>query len=145
LGHTHTVESQVKSDGANLHCRGLAQALAIPTLCPFDHQRSLGLFFGFKKIQKSVESKFMLEIQVLCLYMNIIAMYLEGITKSQLLRFILMMADIREEKLLQSFLWKMVHFALFLVKISINFRPGYSTLFFFPITVRLYFTKISKL
>jgi hypothetical protein len=42
---------------------------------------------------------------------------------------------IREEKLLQSFLWKMVHFALFLVKISINFRPGYSTLFLFSITV----------
>jgi hypothetical protein len=39
---------------------------------------------------------------------------------------------IREEKLLQSFLWKMVHFALFLVKISINFWPGYSTLFFSP-------------
>jgi hypothetical protein len=28
---------------------------------------------------------------------------------------------IREEKLLQLVLWKMVHFALFLVKISINF------------------------
>jgi hypothetical protein len=37
---------------------------------------------------------------------------------------------IREEKLLQLLLWKMVHFALFLVKISINFRPGYSTKFF---------------
>jgi hypothetical protein len=37
---------------------------------------------------------------------------------------------IREEKLLQLLLWKMVHFAMFLVKISINFRPGYSPLFF---------------
>jgi hypothetical protein len=49
--------------------------------------------------------------------------------------WLLLHQHIREEKLLQSFLWKMVHFALFLVKISINFRPGYSTLFFFPITV----------
>jgi hypothetical protein len=39
-------------------------------------------------------------------------------------------ACIREEKLLQLLLWKMVHFALFLVKISINFRPSYSTVFF---------------
>jgi hypothetical protein len=46
---------------------------------------------------------------------------------------------------LQLFLWKMVHFALFLVQISINFRPGYSTLFFSHHSVRLYFTKISKL
>jgi hypothetical protein len=38
---------------------------------------------------------------------------------------------IREENLLQMVLWKMVHFALFLVKISINFSPGYSTVFFF--------------
>jgi hypothetical protein len=38
---------------------------------------------------------------------------------------------IREENLLQMALWKMVHFALFLVKISINFSPGYSTVFFF--------------
>jgi hypothetical protein len=53
--------------------------------------------------------------------------------------------SIREEKLLQSFLWKMVHFALFLVKIFITFRPGYSTLFFFHHSVCLYFTKISKL
>jgi hypothetical protein len=30
---------------------------------------------------------------------------------------------IREQKLLQLLLWKMVHFALFLVKISINFSP----------------------
>jgi hypothetical protein len=37
---------------------------------------------------------------------------------------------IREAKLLQLLLWKMMHFALFLMKISINFRPGYSTLFF---------------
>jgi hypothetical protein len=37
---------------------------------------------------------------------------------------------IREENLLQMVLWKMVHFALFLVKISINFSPGYSTVFF---------------
>jgi hypothetical protein len=43
-----------------------------------------------------------------------------------------MVSTIREEKLLQSFLWKMVHFAQFLVKISINFRPGYSILLFFP-------------
>ena len=42
--------------------------------------------------------------------------------------------SIREEKLLQLLLWKMVHFALFLVKISINFSPSYSTVFF-PITV----------
>jgi hypothetical protein len=40
------------------------------------------------------------------------------------------MQHIREEKLLQLLLWKMVHFALFLVKISINFRPSYSTVFF---------------
>jgi hypothetical protein len=37
---------------------------------------------------------------------------------------------IREENLLQMVLWKMVHFALFLVKISINFSPSYSTVFF---------------
>jgi hypothetical protein len=37
---------------------------------------------------------------------------------------------IREENLLQMVLWKTVHFALFLVKISINFSPGYSTVFF---------------
>ena len=37
---------------------------------------------------------------------------------------------IREENLLQLVLWKMVHFALFLVKISINFSPSYSTVFF---------------
>jgi hypothetical protein len=36
-----------------------------------------------------------------------------------------------------------VHFALFLVKISINFSPGYSTVFFHH-SVRLYFTIISK-
>jgi hypothetical protein len=30
--------------------------------------------------------------------------------------------------------WKMVHFALFVVKIAINFSPSYSTVFF-PITV----------
>jgi hypothetical protein len=41
---------------------------------------------------------------------------------------------IREEKLWQLLLWKMVHFALFLVKISINFSPSYST-DFFSITV----------
>jgi hypothetical protein len=40
---------------------------------------------------------------------------------------------------------EMVHFALFLVKISINFRPGYITLFFPHHSGRLYFTKISKL
>jgi hypothetical protein len=38
--------------------------------------------------------------------------------------------NIREENLLQMVLWKMVHFALFLVKISINFSPSYSTVFF---------------
>jgi hypothetical protein len=38
--------------------------------------------------------------------------------------------DIREENLLQMVLWKTVHFALFLVKISINFSTGYSTVFF---------------
>jgi hypothetical protein len=48
---------------------------------------------------------------------------------------------IREENLLQMVLWKTVHFALFLVKISINFSPGYSTVFFHH-SVRLYFTKI---
>jgi hypothetical protein len=37
---------------------------------------------------------------------------------------------IREENLLQMVLWKTLHFALFLVKISINFSPGYSTVFF---------------
>jgi hypothetical protein len=31
---------------------------------------------------------------------------------------------------LQLVLWKMVHFALFLVKISINFSPSYSSVFF---------------
>jgi hypothetical protein len=51
---------------------------------------------------------------------------------------------IREENLLQMVLWKTVHFALFLVKISINFSLGYSTVFFFHHSVRLYFTKISK-
>jgi hypothetical protein len=40
------------------------------------------------------------------------------------------MEFIREEKLLQLLLWKMVHFALFFVKISINFSPSYSTVFF---------------
>jgi hypothetical protein len=50
---------------------------------------------------------------------------------------------IREENLLQMVLWKMVHFALFLVKISINFSPSYSTVFFHH-SVHLYFTKISK-
>jgi hypothetical protein len=52
---------------------------------------------------------------------------------------------------LQLVLWKMVHFALFLVKISINFSPSYSTVFF-PITVYVstvqkfqnFSTKISK-
>jgi hypothetical protein len=42
---------------------------------------------------------------------------------------------------LQLVLWKMVHFALFLVKISINFSPSYSTVFFHH-SVRLYCTKI---
>ena len=51
---------------------------------------------------------------------------------------------IREEKLLQLVLWKMVHYALFLVKISINFSPSYSTVFFFHHSVRFYCTKISK-
>jgi hypothetical protein len=51
---------------------------------------------------------------------------------------------IREENLLQLVLWEMVHFALFLVKISINFSPSYSTVFFFHHSVRLYCTKISK-
>jgi hypothetical protein len=59
--------------------------------------------------------------------------------------------NIREENLLQMVLWKMVHFALFLVKISINFSPSYSTVFF-PITVYVstlqkfqnFITKISK-
>jgi hypothetical protein len=41
-----------------------------------------------------------------------------------------MIPSIREENLLQMVLWKMVHFALFLVKISINFSPSYSTVFF---------------
>jgi hypothetical protein len=45
---------------------------------------------------------------------------------------------------LQLVLWKMVHFALFLVKISINFSPSYSTVIFFHHSVRLYCTKISK-
>jgi hypothetical protein len=44
---------------------------------------------------------------------------------------------------LQLVLWKMVHFALFLVKISINFSPSYSTVFFHH-SVHLYCTKISK-
>ena len=35
-----------------------------------------------------------------------------------------------EEKLFQLLLWKVVHFAPFLVKISINFSPSYSTVFF---------------
>jgi hypothetical protein len=38
---------------------------------------------------------------------------------------------IREENLLQMVLWKTVHFALFLVKISINFSHDCSTVFFF--------------
>jgi hypothetical protein len=47
-------------------------------------------------------------------------------------------------------LWKMVHFALFLVKISINFNPGYSTVFFITVYVSTlqkfqnFITKISK-
>jgi hypothetical protein len=53
-------------------------------------------------------------------------------------------SNIREEKLLQLVLWKMVHFALFLVKFSINFRPSYCTVFFHH-SVCLYCTKISKL
>jgi hypothetical protein len=36
----------------------------------------------------------------------------------------------------------MVHFALFLVKISINFSPSYSTVFFFSITV--YISTVQK-
>jgi hypothetical protein len=44
---------------------------------------------------------------------------------------------------LQMVLWKMVHFALFLVKISINFSPSYSTVFSHH-SERLYFTKIAK-
>jgi hypothetical protein len=52
---------------------------------------------------------------------------------------------IREEKLLQLLLWKMVHFALFLVKISINFSPSYSTVFFSHHSGHLYSTKNSKL
>jgi hypothetical protein len=58
---------------------------------------------------------------------------------------------IREENLLQMVLRITVHFALFLVKISINFSPGYSTVFF-SITVYVstlqkfqnFITKISK-
>ena len=45
-------------------------------------------------------------------------------------QFTVVRAIIREENLLQMVLWKTVHFALFLVKISINFSPGYSTVFF---------------
>jgi hypothetical protein len=45
---------------------------------------------------------------------------------------------IREEKLLQLLLWKMVHFALFLVKISMNFSTGYSTVFSAQWTSLLY-------
>jgi hypothetical protein len=48
---------------------------------------------------------------------------------------------IREEKLLQLVLWKMVHFALFLVKISINLSPSYSTVFFF---ITVYVSTIQK-
>jgi hypothetical protein len=42
---------------------------------------------------------------------------------------------IREENLLQMVLWKMVHFALFLVKISINFSPSYGTVFFITVYI----------
>jgi hypothetical protein len=48
---------------------------------------------------------------------------------------------IREENLLQMVLWKMVHFALFLVKISINFSPGYSTVFF---SITVYISTLQK-
>jgi hypothetical protein len=41
----------------------------------------------------------------------------------------------KQEKLLQLFLWKIVHFALFFVKISINFSPSYSTVFFITVDV----------
>ena len=51
--------------------------------------------------------------------------------------------NIREEKLLQLVLWKMVHSALFLVKISINFSPSYSTVFFF-ITVKVNAAVLTK-
>jgi hypothetical protein len=57
---------------------------------------------------------------------------------------------IREENLLQMVLWKTVHFALFLVKISINFSPGYSKFFFITVYVSTlqkfqnFITKISK-
>ena len=43
--------------------------------------------------------------------------------------------NIREEKLLQLFLWKIVPFALFFVKISINFSTSYSTVFFITVDV----------
>jgi hypothetical protein len=48
---------------------------------------------------------------------------------------------IREEKLLQLVVWKMVHFALFLVQISINFSPSYSTVFFF---ITVYVSTVQK-
>jgi hypothetical protein len=51
------------------------------------------------------------------------------------------LTSIREEKLLQLVLWKMVHFALFLVKISINFSPSYSTVFF---SITVYVSTVQK-
>ena len=48
---------------------------------------------------------------------------------------------IREEKLLQLVVWKMVHFALFLVKISISFSPSYSTVFF---SITVYVSTVQK-
>jgi hypothetical protein len=42
---------------------------------------------------------------------------------------------------LQLVLWKMVHFALFLVKISINFSPSYSTVFF---SITVYVSTVQK-
>jgi hypothetical protein len=42
---------------------------------------------------------------------------------------------------LQLMLWKVVHFALFLVKISINFSLNYSTVFF---SITVYVSTVQK-
>jgi hypothetical protein len=69
------------------------------------------------------------------------ASWFSGLNEARMLQASITDPFIREENLLQMVLWKMVHFALFLVKISINFSPSYSTVFFHH-SVRLYFTKI---
>jgi hypothetical protein len=52
---------------------------------------------------------------------------------------------IREENLLQVLLWKMVHFAPFIVKNSQKLTPGFCTIIFLLYSGLLLSTKFSKL